>query len=65
MTPEQIRAHARKGGLKASALGKTRRFTHDEAVAAGALGGKKVSQDREYMREIGRRGGQARKKAVP
>lgn len=61
MSPERLRKIARMGGLRAHAEGKAHRFTPKEARLAGKKGGASVSRDREYMAEIGRRGGSARK----
>lgn len=41
MSPEKRKTIARRGGLRSSQLGKSHRFTHDEAVAAGKKGKKK------------------------
>lgn len=57
ITPEQRREIARKGGKKSQASGKAHKYTPDEARHAGALGGRKVAENREHMREIGKRGG--------
>lgn len=61
MDPTRLRAIAREGGLAAHAEGKAHQFTSEEARRAGMKGGRSVSRDREYMAEIGRRGGRARK----
>jgi general stress protein YciG len=57
MDPEKQRELARQGGRKAHASGNGRKFTTDEARAAGTKGGRTVSQDREHMRKIGSKGG--------
>lgn len=44
---------------------KRHQFTRTEASAAGKLGGLSVSQDREHMRAIGRKGGLVRKAVLP
>lgn len=62
MDPARLRKIAREGGLAAHAEGKAHQFTSEEARQAGKKGGRSVSRDREYMAEIGRRGGRARKK---
>lgn len=62
MDPERLRKIARVGGLAAHAEGKAHQFTSEEARQAGMKGGRSVSRDREYMAEIGRRGGSARKR---
>jgi general stress protein YciG len=59
MDPEKQREIASKGGKAAHERGTAHEFTSDEARDAGRKGGKSVSQNREHMSEIGRRGGQA------
>lgn len=61
MDPTRLRKIAREGGLAAHAEGKAHQFTSEEARRAGKKGGRSISRDREYMAEIGRRGGRARK----
>jgi general stress protein YciG len=61
MDPARLRKIAREGGLAAHAEGKAHQFTSEEARRAGKKGGRSVSRDRQYMAEIGRRGGRARK----
>ena len=63
MDPEKRRKVASRGGKAAHAAGHAHEFTPEEARLAGRLGGELVSQDREYMAEIGRRGGRARRKS--
>ena len=53
---------ASKGGKAAHEAGVAHEYTSDEARAAGKKGGRKVSQNKEWMRTIGRRGGLARQK---
>jgi hypothetical protein len=65
MDPEKQRELARRGGKAAHAQGAAHEFTSEEARRAGSKGGAKVSQDRGHMREIGRRGGAARKRTPP
>lgn len=60
MDPEKQREIARKGGRAAHARGKAHRFTAEEAKVAGRKGGEVVSQNREHMAAIGRKGGEAR-----
>lgn len=62
MDPEKQREIASKGGIAAHEDGNAHEFTAEEARKAGALGGAKVSRDREHMAEIGRRGGLSRSK---
>lgn len=50
---------ARAGGIMAHIRGAAHEFTPEEAVAAGKKGGAALAQDREYMSEIGKRGGRA------
>lgn len=59
MAAEKQREIARKGGRAAHEKGKAHEFTTDEARMAGRKGGEKVSVDRSYMAEIGRRGGRS------
>jgi general stress protein YciG len=59
MTPEKRKEIAGKGGKAAHEKGKAFKFTSDTAREAGRIGGKSVSEDREHMAEIGRRGGEA------
>jgi general stress protein YciG len=61
MSPEQQRALAGAGGRAAHAAGTAHTYTPEEAALAGKLGGIAVSQDREHMSHIGRRGGLSRK----
>lgn len=51
---------ASKGGKAAHAKGTAHEFDSDEARNAGRKGGQAVSQNREHMAMIGRRGGEAR-----
>jgi general stress protein YciG len=60
MSLEQRRAIASLGGKAAHAKGTAHEFTPEEAKAAGKRGGETVSEDREHMAEIGRRGGATR-----
>ena len=57
MDPNRQREIASKGGKSAHAAGRAHTYSSEEAKVAGAQGGKKVSADREHMREIGRKGG--------
>ena len=50
---------ASKGGKAAHAKGTAHEFDSGEAREAGRKGGLAVSQNREHMSEIGRRGGQS------
>jgi uncharacterized protein len=60
MDPELQRQIASKGGQAAHEQGRAHEFTPEEARAAGRKGGEVVSQNREHMAEIGRKGGQSR-----
>src|SRR5687767_15513548 len=51
---------ASKGGKAAHAKGTAHEFDSGEAREAGRKGGLAVSQNREHMARIGRRGGEAR-----
>jgi general stress protein YciG len=59
MTPEKRKAIASLGGRKAHQAGTAFKFTKELARAAGRIGGQAVSQNKEHMAEIGRRGGEA------
>jgi general stress protein YciG len=61
MDPERQKEIASAGGKAAHAKGAAHEFTGDEARAAGRKGGQTVSQNREHMVEIGRKGGLAHK----
>jgi general stress protein YciG len=65
MNAEKQREIARIGGRKAHERGTAHQFTHQEAVAAGRLGGEAVSRNRQHMAEIGRRGGKALRQRQP
>lgn len=58
MDEQQRREIARRGGLAANRRGHTHQFTPEEASEAGKKGGAAISQDREHMSRIGRKGGQ-------
>jgi general stress protein YciG len=51
---------ASKGGKAAHEKKTAHEFTSEEAKKAGRKGGIKVSQDREHMSLIGRKGGESR-----
>src|SRR6185295_11656877 len=55
--PKEI---ASKGGKAAHAKGTAHEFDSGEAREAGRKGGLAVSQNRDHMAKIGRRGGEAR-----
>jgi general stress protein YciG len=58
MDREKQREIASKGGKAAHMKGTAHEFTADEARQAGRKGGVTVSQNREHMAAIGRKGGQ-------
>lgn len=60
MDADRQREIASAGGKAAHAAGMAHEFTPEEARAAGKRGGRKISEDREHMAAIGRRGGQLR-----
>src|SRR4051812_44350544 len=60
MDREKQREIASKGGRAAHAKGTAHEFDSGEAREAGRKGGLAVSQNREHMAKIGRRGGEAR-----
>ena len=59
MVPQKQREIARRGGQTAHKKGTAHEFTPEEARVAGRRGGKAVSSNRQYMAEIGRKGGQS------
>ena len=70
MDAAKQREIASKGGRAAHQKGTAHEFTTDEAREAGRKGGMVVSQNREHMANIGRRGGmesggRARRKGSP
>jgi len=58
MDDAKLRDIASKGGKAAHDKGTAHEFNSQEARVAGRKGGRIVSQDREHMAEIGRRGGE-------
>src|SRR4051812_47903305 len=60
MDREKQKEIASKGGKAAHAKGTAHEFDSGEARDAGRKGGLAVSQNREHMAKIGRRGGEAR-----
>ena len=63
MSPEKRREIASKGGKAANEKGTGYRFTPETARKAGRIGGRSVSENREHMAEIGRKGGENSSKA--
>lgn len=59
MDAERQRQIASKGGKAAHEKGTAHEFTPEEAREAGRKGGQTVSQDREHMATIGRKGGES------
>src|SRR5947209_17268512 len=59
MDDDKQREIASKGGKAAHDKGTAHEFTPEEAREAGRKGGAAVSQDREHMSDIGRKGGEA------
>lgn len=64
MTREANAEISRKGGKASHAKGTAHEYSPDEARAAGVKGGRSVSENREHMAEIGRRGGLKRAENV-
>ena len=62
MDPAKQREIASKGGKTAHERGLAHVFTSEEGRVAGRKGGELVSRDRAHMAEIGRRGGQAKRR---
>lgn len=61
MSPELQKSIAAKGGRAAHVKGTAHEFTSAEAAVAGKKGGAAiVARGKEYLSEIGRRGGQTR-----
>jgi general stress protein YciG len=56
MSDDKVKEIASKGGKTAHENGTAHQFTTDEARKAGKKGGLSVSQDRQHMSEIGKRG---------
>lgn len=63
MDPALRRQICSKGGKAAHAKGTAHEFDSNEAREAGKRGGLSVSQNREHMAAIGRRGGERRGRA--
>ncbi len=59
MDPEKQRELSSRGGKAAHAKGTAHEWSSEEAREAGRAGGAKVSEDREHMKEIGKKGGYA------
>ena len=57
MGSQKQRGIARRGGQAAHKKGTAHEFTSDEARIAGHRGGSALSSNRQYMSEIGRKGG--------
>lgn len=63
MDKERQRDIASKGGKAAHAGGNAHEFSSTEAQEAGRKGGQAVSKNREYMAQIGAKGGASRRRA--
>lgn len=63
MRKDKQKRIASKGGRAAHAKGTAHEFDSAEAVAAGRKGGLTISQNREHMAAIGRKGAAARNAA--
>jgi hypothetical protein len=61
LSPEERTELGSKGGKEAHRLGHAYKFSSKKATEAGKIGGKKVSQDRVHMSEIGRKGAEAKR----
>lgn len=59
MAPQKQQEIARRGGQIAHKKGTAHEFTPEEARIAGQRGGKAVSSNRQYMAEIGQKGGRS------
>jgi uncharacterized protein len=64
-TPEEAREAGSKGGKAAHEKGTAHEFTAEEARVAGRKGGEAISQDRQHMATIGRKGGESRGEESP
>jgi uncharacterized protein len=58
MDEDKQREIASEGGKAAHEKGTAHEFTSEEAREAGKKDGEAVSQDREHMSEIGKKGGE-------
>ena len=64
MDQERQREIASQGGRAAHAKGTAHEFDSEEARRAGQRGGEAVSQNRQHMAEIGRKGGVSRSNRI-
>ncbi|MGH2412484.1 MAG: KGG domain-containing protein [Microcystaceae cyanobacterium] len=62
MDENKQREIASKGGKTAHEKGTAHKFSSEEAREAGQKGGEAVSEDRQHMAEIGRKGGKKSRK---
>ena len=60
MDEQKQKEIASKGGKAAHEKGTAHEFSSEEAREAGRKGGESVSQDREHMAAIGKKGGESR-----
>jgi uncharacterized protein len=59
LSPEKRKEIASKGGKAVHEKGNAHKFNSETARKAGKIGGKAVSENREHMANIGRKGGEA------
>jgi len=59
LNSDERRSISSKGGHAAHKKGTAHKFSPEEARLAGRKGGEKTSQNRAYMAEIGKKGGEA------
>jgi general stress protein YciG len=59
LNSEERKLISSKGGHAAHKKGTAHKFSPEEAKLAGRKGGEKTSQNRAYMAEIGKKGGEA------
>lgn len=60
MNKAKLQRIASEGGIAAQKSRLAHRFTSETASAAGKRGGHRIAQNRDYMKELGRRGGIAK-----
>jgi uncharacterized protein len=60
LSVERRREIASAGGKTAHRIGRAHEFSSEEGRRAGRKGGLSVSRDRDYMRSLGKKGGQAK-----
>lgn len=62
LSEERRRQISASGGKQAHVNGTAHQWNTKTARKAGAIGGAKIAANREYMAEIGRKGGEAKKR---